>query len=429
MTIQMGITLAIVILMIAMIMSDKFAFGAPPLIACVLLVITGMSPIEEAFAGFIDPNVIMIAGFMAVTAAFQKTSLIGKIKSALFSMVSKGGFKGYVLMLLMIMLGASIVGGGSTSYYVLVLTLVSTIPYSKELPTSKILMPLGFATGRVLIPFNVAFHFGLMASLLESNGANVGDVSMFNFSIMNFFVSVGFLIWALIGYRFLPDHPIANASAEAETLETQVAKAATMPKWQEYCTYGAFAASVVGTMLLDKLGEVGYLVPGLAAAFLFVIGVLNFKEVRDNIASPLIIMMAGVIGVASALANSGFTGMVGETVAGALGAAANPFIIVLAFAFLTSACATLTGASIGSVFVFGPIAIAACMSLGLNPTAAAAAVVVAGWTGGFLPVDGLPAMIMGMGNYKLTEFWKFAVPMYIVTIVALALGAVVMFPM
>ena len=40
MTIQMIITLAIVIGMIVMIMSDKFAFGAPPLIACVLLVLT-----------------------------------------------------------------------------------------------------------------------------------------------------------------------------------------------------------------------------------------------------------------------------------------------------------------------------------------------------------------------------------------------------
>ena len=46
-----------------------------------------------------------------------------------------------------------------------------------------------------------------------------------------------------------------------------------------------------------------------------------------------------------------------------------------------------------------------------------------------LPVDGLPAMIMGMGNYKLSEFWKFVIPMYIITIVAMSIGAVVMFPM
>lgn len=425
MTIQMTITLAIVILMIGMIMSDKFAFGAPPLIACTLLVVTGMATVQDAFQGFIDPNVIMIAGFMAVMAAFQKTSMIEKIRSAMLDMAHKGGFKGYVLMLLLIMIGTSLLGGGNTAYYVLVLTLVSTIPYSKELPTSRILLPLGFATGRSLIPFNVAFFFGLVSTLLESSGANVANLPMINLSITSFFASVAYLVWALVGYRLLPDHPIAAASAGA----VQGEQAAAMPKWKENCTYGALIFSVAGMMLLGKLGDAGYLVPGLATAFLFLIGALDFKEVRNSIASPLILMMAGVIGVAASLANTGFTAMVGEAVATTLGSSVSPFVLVLAFAFLTSACATLTGASIGSVFVFGPIAVAACVSLGFDPTAVAAVIVLSAWSGGFLPVDGLPAMIMGMGNYKLSEFWKFVIPMYIITIVAMSIGAVVMFPM
>ena len=41
-----------------------------------------------------------------------------------------------------------------------------------------------------------------------------------------------------------------------------------------------------------KLGDAGYLVPGLATAFLFLIGALDFKEVRNSIASPLILMRA-----------------------------------------------------------------------------------------------------------------------------------------
>ena len=45
-----------------------------------------------------------------------------------------------------------------------------------------------------------------------------------------------------------------------------------------------------------------------------------------------------------------------------------------------------------------------------------------------MPVDGMPAMILGMGNYKLPEFWKFTVPMYLIRIVALCIGAMVMFP-
>ena len=170
MTVQMGIALAIVILMIVMIMSDKFSFGAPPLIACCLLVLTGISTIEDAFAGFVDKNVIMVAGFMAVMAAVQKTSLMDGIKNVLAKLATKGGFKAYALILIVIMLGTSLVGGGNTGYYVMILTILSTIPYSKQLPNSKLLMPGGFATGRALIPVSVAFFMGLASSLLDGTG-------------------------------------------------------------------------------------------------------------------------------------------------------------------------------------------------------------------------------------------------------------------
>jgi di/tricarboxylate transporter len=112
-----------------------------------------------------------------------------------------------------------------------------------------------------------------------------------------------------------------------------------------------------------------------------------------------------------------------------LGTNINPFILVFTFCILTSVLATLTGSTLGTVYVFAPLAISTCLSLGLNPTAAAAAIVVSGWNGHFLPIDGMPAMIMGLGNYKLTEFWKFTVPMYFIRLLALTAGALLMFPM
>ena len=78
MTLSMGIALGIVILMIVMIMSDKFAFGGPPLLACALMVLFGVSSVSDAFQGFVDSNVIMIAGFMAVMAALQKANALEK---------------------------------------------------------------------------------------------------------------------------------------------------------------------------------------------------------------------------------------------------------------------------------------------------------------------------------------------------------------
>jgi len=425
MTIEMILALGILILMIVLIMTDKLAFGAPPLLACLLLVVVGLSTVQEAFAGFVNPSVVMVAGFMVVMAGLMKTSLIGKVQSSMLALVNKGGYKSYALLLVVVMLGASLVGAGATGYYVLILSLISTIPYNKKMPTSKLMMPLGFATNHPLIPFNVALFYGVTVSVLETAGYT-GGLSMSKFAVVNFILALGFLAWSLVAYRLLPDHPISEASEFDEVAATT--EVAALPAWKEYTTIAVFIISVIGMMLMSQLGNAAFVIPGLAGAFLLMINVLDFKEVRDNMGAPVIIMMAGVIGVADALANSGFTAMIGDVVANSLGTNVSPFVLILIFALLTSTCATFTGSNMGSVFIFAPIAIATSMSLGLNPVAAATAVVISGWNGGYMPIDGMPAMILGMGKYKLPQFWLFSVPMYLVRILVLCIGAMLLFP-
>ncbi|WP_374703092.1 SLC13 family permease [Neobacillus cucumis] len=408
-------------------MSDKMAFGAPPVLACLLLVVTGLSTVQEAFAGFVNPSVIMIAGFMVVMAGLMKTSLIGKVQASMLALVNKGGYKSYALLLVVVMLGASLPGAGATGYYVLILSLISTIPYNKKMPTSKLMMPLGFATNHPLIPFNVALFYGVTVSVLETAGYHDG-LSMTKFAVVNFILALGFLVWSLVAYRLLPDHPIKEEVTAYDEVAATTEIQAMMPAWKENLTIALFALSVVGMMLMNVLGNASYVIPGLAGAILLMINVLDFKEVRDNMGAPVILMMAGVIGVADALANSGFTAMIGKVVAHSLGTNISPFILILIFALLTSTCATFTGSNMGSVFIFAPIAIATSLSLGLNPVAAAVAVVVSGWNGGYMPIDGMPAMILGMGKYKLPQFWLFSVPMYLIRIIALCVGAILIFP-
>ena len=202
-----------------------------------------------------------------------------------------------------------------------------------------------------------------------------------------------------------------------------------MPKWKENATYVIFVVAVIGMIMQSKIGDAGYAITGVAVAALLIFGILDFKEIREAISAPIILMSAGVIGIADALGSTGLTALVGTTVANMLGNNVNPFLLIFAFCILTSVLATLTGSTIGTVYVFAPMAIATCVSMGLNPTAAAAAIVVSGWCGHFLPIDGMPAMIMGAGDYIMKEFWKFTIPQYFIRLLALTLGAVIMFPM
>lgn len=425
MTTQMIIALAITALMVILIMQDKLPFGTPPLLACLLLVVFGIADIKAAFAGFSNATIIMLAEFMAIIAALQKTSFIARFKETMFNMANKGGIKAYIMMILVVMLGCSLFGTGSTAYYVMVIGLLSTLPYSKKLPPSKIIMTAGFAANHPLIPFNTALQYGIVLAVLGSAGV-AADVSVAKFAVVNFFLSMGFLANCLIQYKFLPDHPIAAATEEAKAQGTSVS---TLPKWKEQVTYIAFVVAVVGMILQGKIGDAGYAIAGLSVGAILVAGVMDFKEIRDAISAPIILMSAGVIGVADALGSTGLTDLVGSTVAGMLGGSINPFIMIFVFCILTSVLATMTGSTIGTVYVFAPLAIATCTSLGLDPTAAACAIVVSGWCGHFLPIDGMPAMVMGVGDYNIREFWKFTIPQYFIHLLALTAGSLIMFPM
>ena len=425
MTVPMIIALLVTAFMVWLIMTDKVPFGAAPLIACALMVLFGVTDIATAFRGFSNSSIVMLASFMVIIAALQKTRFIAAFKRAILRMASKGGYKAYVLIILVVMLGTSLFGTGSTAYYVMVLGLLSTIPSTQALPRSKFLMPAGFACNHPLIPVNTALQYGYVIAVLEAGGAAMG-VSLPKFAIVNLCLSLGFLIWCLVAYKFMPvkDVPATTEAAAAEAAE----EAEALPAWQEYVIYGCFIAAIIGMVAQSYIGDQGYAVVATAVCVLLLTKIMNFKEICSNLGAPIILMSAGVIGVAEALGVTGLTNLVGETVAGMLGSNINPFILVFVFCVLTSVLATLTGSTIGTVLVFAPMAVATCVSLGWDPTAAASAIVVSGWCGHFLPIDGLPAMCMGLGNYTMKEFWKFTIPQYFIRLLALTAGALLLFP-
>lgn len=439
MTLAMILSLVVLVAMILMILFDVLPFGIPPLACCVLIVIFGsvfggaMPELEQpwdisyAFAGFTNNTVWMLAFFMVILAAMQKTQMISRVKDVMAKLVEVGGFKSYVALLIVVMLGASILGMGSTAFYVLIFSLVVTMPYSDKLPGSKLMLPLGIASNHPLIPINVALQYGVAVSILASAGLQQ-SIPMVQFAIVTFFLSLGFFVWAVIGYKFLPSHPVAEPTIENEEALFEE-DGPTMSTWKEGVTIVAFIVSIVAMMLVETLGQLSYVIPGVAAVVMLLIKVLDFNEFRDNLFSPIILMTAGVIPVANCLADSGLSTLVGNAVASAIGTGVPPFVLLLIFTVLCSTFACFTGSQVGIAMIFAPLAIAVCQGLGYNPMAAAVAVVLSAWAGHYMPIDGLPAMAYGMGNYTMAEFWKYTIPQYVVRLLFLCAGAMIVFPM
>ena len=408
MTLSMIITLAIVVLMVAVIISDKLPFGAPALIACALLVVTQQADVATAFSGFANNNVIMIMGFMVCTAALQKTTAIHKIKGLLNRVAKKGGIGGFILLLFTIMVVGNFITG--TAFYVLIISIIATIPYNKELPTSRILLPAAFCSSGWL-PNGAAMMIGIIASLVETTGHD-GSISVAMYCLVNVAWSAVYLVYSVIMHRFLPDRDISESTAAAAKEEDKFEL--TITKTQEKIIYVGYVVLLIGLVFLTTLpGEIGYGLPLVIAGVYLACGAISFKEMLNNMFSPVLIMMASVIGVAAAMNNSGLSTYLGNLVGGLMGENLSLFVLVLVFGFMTSICATFTGASFGSLFIFAPIGIALSVSYGYSPIPVAYACVTAAWINWFMPIDGLPALAMGTGKYKLTEFWTFILPLWV----------------
>ena len=92
---QLYIVLALLAFMIISFVIHKIPFGVTAMICCVMLVVTGFYTPVEAFSGFSNQNIILLAPMFALSAAFGKTSLLKKIQN---QMTILKGKRGYLLL-------------------------------------------------------------------------------------------------------------------------------------------------------------------------------------------------------------------------------------------------------------------------------------------------------------------------------------------
>lgn len=83
---ELYIVIGIFLFMIVSFCLNKWPFGLTTMTCCILLVVTGIMPIEEAFSGFAMKNFVLIAGMYVLCDAFSKTSLLASIRNKVLSM-------------------------------------------------------------------------------------------------------------------------------------------------------------------------------------------------------------------------------------------------------------------------------------------------------------------------------------------------------
>ena len=137
---ELYIVLAITLFMVVSFIFQKVPFGVTTMACCALMVLTGVMTVPEAFSGFCNQTVVLIAPMLALSAALTKTSLVAKIRSAMDLMKGKRGF---LLILFFYIIGAAFVQFiPATATISILIVFLSTLGNTGEITPKRLLLPL-----------------------------------------------------------------------------------------------------------------------------------------------------------------------------------------------------------------------------------------------------------------------------------------------
>ena len=197
-----AITLTLLVLVIILFVTEKLPLAVTSMIALMVLVLTGVLSPKDAFAGFVDSNLILFVAMFVIGGAFFETGMANKVGGIVTRFA-----KTERQLIVSVMLVTGIMSG-----------------FLSNTGTAAILIPVvigiasksGFARSRLLLPLIFAAAMGGNLSIIGAPGNLLGksaleavgqDISFFEYGYVGLpILLIGTLFFATVGYRFLPDH-------------------------------------------------------------------------------------------------------------------------------------------------------------------------------------------------------------------------------
>jgi di/tricarboxylate transporter len=165
----------------------------------------------------------------------------------------------------------------------------------------------------------------------------------------------------------------------------------------------------------------------LAALVMILTGCLSIDEAYEAVDWKSIVLIAGMLPMATALENVGLVNLAAQGFTQGLGDF-DPRIVLGAFFLLTSIF-TQVLSNTATTVLLAPIALASAVQLGVQPYAFLMGIAIAASMAFASPVAS-PAntLVMGAGHYRFSDYIKVGIPLIFITLVIAMLSIPLVFP-
>ncbi|MDO4194226.1 MAG: SLC13 family permease [Erysipelotrichaceae bacterium] len=422
---ELYITLAVLAFMIINFLWQKFPMGLTTMACCTLLAIFKVLTPSEAFQGFTNNSIILVAPMMALSVAITKTSIVPRIRAMVDDLGSKTGMALVFFFFLVTIAFVQFIP--ATATFSILVVFLTTLSNSGEVTASRLLMPmLGISCAwKGYIPIGMgATSFATINARYETiiNNPDYLLKMMDKFKVAAIPV-IALTLWCLFAWRLLPKEGNVSAKGMKEVKETKV-----LPPAQEKLVFVVFAA-VMAVLVLNKwTGSLMYIAPAAGIIILIYGGALTIPEVTKALTADMIFLMAGVLGVAAAMSKSGAGDLIGNAILSVLGGHPSSLFVMFLFTIVTIVMTTIMSNSATANILY-TVAATVCLAGNWDPRGIMLIIAIGNVISlGFPSGAAETALIYAAGNYSLKDVWKFTVPYILIAIVTIAFSANLFFP-
>lgn len=414
------ITLCLLVFAIIMFVWEKVPLAVTSMVVCVALVLTGVLDLKQAFAGFIDSNVILFVAMFIVGGALFETGMANKVGGVIthFAKTEK-----QLIFIIMVVVGVMSGFLSNTGTAAVLIPVVIGVAAKSGFTRSRLLMPLVFAAALGGNLSLIGAPGNLIAqSALQNIGSGFG---FFEYAKVGLPMLVcGILYFLTIGYKFLPNN---SNSSEVGSIGEQ-RDYSHVPRWKQILSLVVLIATILG-MIFEKQTGISLTVAGCIGALVLVItGVLTEKQAYEAIDSQTIFIFGGTLALAKALEMTGAGKLVADQVIGLLGNNSSPFML-LVVVFALSVVMTNFMSNTATVALLVPVSLSIAAGMGADPRAVLMATVIGSSCAYATPI-GMPAnmMVLSAGGYKFVDYAKSGIPLIIVSTIVSLILLPILFP-
>lgn len=415
------ITLLFLVFAIVMFVWEKIPLGLTAMICAIGLALTGVLDVSDAYAGFVNSNVILCVAMFVVGQALFETGMANKI-GGLVTRFAKT--ERQLIVAIMVIVGVMSGFLSNTGTAAVLIPVVIGIAAQSGYSRGKLLMPLVFAAA---LGGNLSI-IGAPGNLMGVNALNELGIETGFFEYIGVglpMLVAGILYFAVIGYKLLPD---GNNLGDIEDDQFAVKDFSNVPKWKQITSLVVLIVTIIAMIFEEQIGIALQVSASVAALFLILTGVISEKQALRSIDLKTVFLFAGSLALADALESSGAGSIIADTIINLLGSNPSPIFMLLVI-FVVTCTLTNFMSNTATTALMVPIAVSLAQGLGADPRAVVVATVIAGSCAYATPI-GMPAntMVVGIGGYHFRDYVKAGLPLILVSFVICMVLLPILFP-